>query len=288
MIEDTMEPTVDPNQVAFYRSEGYLLVRGLFSTEETDFLRDYFMEMVERGGDGWAEGGVHPESDDPLKRYPRLLQPHRKDEVAMKYMVDERIRTYLTSFYDREPLAVQTMIYFKPPGAKGQALHQDQRYLRADPGTCMAAWLALDDIDQENGGLLVVPGTQDMPMLCPGESDTSLSFTGEQVPVPQDLETVPMDMKRGDVLFFNGSLVHGSGPNVSKDRFRRIIVGHYIEGAAEKVAHYYFPVYRFDGSTVETLEANPWGGGPCGVLVDQDGKQVIEMVGSVEEAKAAH
>ncbi|MCC7229485.1 MAG: phytanoyl-CoA dioxygenase family protein [Fimbriimonadaceae bacterium] len=287
LIEGTMEPTVDPNQVAFYQREGYLLVRGLFRAEETDFLRDYFMDMVERGGDGWAEGGVHPESDDPLKRYPRLLQPHRNDEVAMKYMVDERIRTYLTSFYDREPLAVQTMIYFKPPGAKGQALHQDQRYLRADPGTCMAAWLALDEIDQENGGLVVVPGTQDMPMLCPGDSDTRLSFTGEEVPVPQDLETVPMDMKPGDVLFFNGSLVHGSGPNVTKDRFRRIIVGHYIEGLAERVAHYYFPVYRFDGSTVATLEANSWGG-PCGVFVDQDGKQVIEMVGSIEEARAAH
>jgi len=279
---------VDPKDVASYRENGYLLVRGLFSEKECIELRDYFTAMVERGGDGWAEGGVHPESDDPLQRYPRLLQPHRKDDVAMRFMIDARIREYLTAFYEREPLAVQTMIYFKPPGARGQALHQDQRYLRAEPGTCMAAWLALEDIDEENGCMSVVAGSQDLPMLCPGSANGEMSFTGDQVPIPQDMTTVPMIMKTGDLLFFNGSLIHGSGPNHSKTRFRRIIVGHYIEGEAEKVAHYYFPVYRFDGTTVDGLEENPWGGGPCGVLVDRDGKQVVEMAGSIEEAQSAH
>jgi hypothetical protein len=180
------------------------------------------------------------------------------------------------------------MIYFKPPGAKGQALHQDQRYLRAEPGTCMAAWLALENIDLENGCLQIVPGTQWLPNLCPGVSDTTQSFTQDMVPVPQGLDPINVLMKKGDLLFFNGSLVHGSGPNDSPNRFRTIIVGHYIEGEAEKVAHYYFPIYRFDGSTVDGVEANPFGGGPCGVLVDRDGRQVIEMTGEIGEAKAAH
>ena len=288
MLVKAMRLETKKSQVEHYRREGYVLVKGLFDGAETDYLRTYFTDMVESGGDGWAEGGVHPESDDPLKRYPRLLQPHRGDDVAMKYMIDERIRRWLTSFYGREPLAVQTMVYFKPPGARGQALHQDQRYLRAEPGTCMAAWLALEDIDEENGCLTIVPGTHDVPMLCPGTSDSTKSFTGDQVPVPAAMKEIPVIMKQGDVLFFNGSLVHGSGPNLSADRFRRIIVGHYIEGSAEKVAHYYFPVYRFDGTVVDGLEANPWGGGPCGVLVDRDGKEVIEMTGEMEGAKAAH
>ncbi len=283
-----MKSIVDSQKVEHYRREGYVLEPGLFSKEETTMLRNYFTEMVERGGDGWAEGGVDRESDDPLKRYPRLLQPHRGDDVAMDFMVDDRIRQWLTAFYEREPYPVQTMIYFKPPGARGQALHQDQRYLRAEPGTCMAAWLALEDIDEENGCMSIVPGTQGIPMLCPGSADATLSFTGDQVPLPRDSEAIPMRMKEGDVLFFNGSLVHGSGPNMSDTRFRRIIVGHYIEGGAEKVAHYYFPVYRFDRSTVDGISENPWGGGPCGMLVDKDGKEVIEMTGDMAAATAAH
>jgi hypothetical protein len=273
--------------VAFYRENGYVLASQLFTPEEVVSLRTYFTDMVERGGDGWAEGGVHPDSPDPLKRYPRLLQPHRGDDVAMNFMVDDRIRTWLTAFYEREPLAVQTMVYFKPPGARGQALHQDQRYLAADPGTCMAAWLALEDIDDENGCMSIVPGSHLLPIMCPGEADTTQSFTGDTAPIPDGYEPMPVHMKAGDMLFFNGSLVHGSGPNHSKDRFRKIIVGHYISGEAQTVARYYFPVYRFDKTVVELTAAGD-GGGPCGVLVDENGTQVIRMTGEVAAATAAH
>lgn len=272
---------------AFYRANGYLLVKGLFSTEECDFWRKYFTDMVERGGDGWAEGGVDQNHPDPLKRYPRLLQPHRGDKVAFDFMVDSRIRTYLTSFYDREPLAVQTMVYFKPPGARGQALHQDNRYLKAEPGTCMAAWLALEDIDTENGCLEIVPGTHDMPMICPQRADTSTSFTTDVIDLPE-MRPINVLMQKGDMLFFNGSLVHGSGPNQSASRFRTIIVGHYIEGQAEEVAHYYEPVYRMDGTKVENFKFVDNAGGPCGVPVMEDGKLTFEMSGTIVDAGGPH
>jgi phytanoyl-CoA hydroxylase len=265
----TLEPILESERNA-YLENGYLVVSGLFTEKECDFWATYFTDMVERGGDGWAEGGVDPNHEDPLERYPRLLQPHRGDKVAFDYMVDQRINRYLTSFYDKEPLAVQTMVYFKPPGARGQALHQDNRYLQAEPGTCMAAWLALEDIDLENGCLEVVPGSQDMPMVCTEPADTSKSFSDGVINLP-GMKTIPIEMKKGDVIFFNGSLVHGSGPNMSATRFRRIMVGHYIEGKSEQVAKYYFPVFRMDGSQVDGLTSIDKGG-PCGVPVLENGK----------------
>jgi phytanoyl-CoA hydroxylase len=274
---------MDQAELEGYGRNGFFKAPGLFGTDETRALADYFTAMVERGGDGWAEGGVDHGSSDPLRRYPRLLQPHRGDDVAFRFMVDDRIRIRLTSLLGEEPLAVQTMVYFKPPGAKGQALHQDQRYLRVEPGTCMAAWLALDDCDEENGCLEVVPGSHRLPMLCPGTSDPTQSFTGDQVPIPPGMRPTHVPMKAGDVLFFNGSLIHGSGPNHSPERFRRIIVGHYIVAEAQKVARYYFPVYRMDGSVVELDASTP--GGPCGVF-RADGE--LEMTGEVEEAAGAH
>ncbi len=272
----TVDPILD-SEKDFYLTNGYLVVRGLFSDSECDFWSQYFTDMVERGGDGWAEGGVDTNHEDPLKRYPRLLQPHRGDKVAFDYMVDPRIDRYLSSFYDRSPLAVQTMVYFKPPGARGQALHQDNRYLQAEPGTCMAAWLALEDIDDENGCLEVVPGTQDMPMVCTEPADTTKSFSDVVINLP-GMSAIPVHMKKGDVIFFNGSLVHGSGPNQSATRFRRIMVGHYIEGNADQVAKYYFPVFRMDGSEVDGLRSIDKGG-PCGVPVLEGGKIVFREEG---------
>ena len=136
-------------------------------------------------------------------------------------------------------LAAQSMFYFKPPGARGQALHQDNFYLRVEPGTCVAAWIACDVIDRENGGLEVVPGTHRMDLFCPEEADAEVSFAREYVPPPPGLAAVPVDMSPGDVLFFNGSLVHGSQPNRTADRFRRSFIGHYVGRSAERIGSYY-------------------------------------------------
>jgi hypothetical protein len=38
-----------------------------------------------------------------------------------------------------EAYAAQSMYYYKPPGAKGQGMHQDNFYLLASPATCIAA-----------------------------------------------------------------------------------------------------------------------------------------------------
>ena len=85
-------------------------------------------------------------------------------------------------------------IPFKPPGSRGQALHQDNFYLRAEPGTCVAAWMALDPCDEENGCLQVVPGTQDLPLLCIQRADTTQSFTDTTTGAGH----VDVDLEAGD------------------------------------------------------------------------------------------
>ncbi len=263
-------------QVEQYHRDGYVVARGLFSKQEAEFYIDHYMRLRESGSYPGDFGGVDPKSNDPLKRYPRMIHMHRWDEVSLKWMIDPRLNACMTALLGKEPYAVQTMLYFKPPGARGQALHQDNFYLRVQPGTCIAAWMALDYCDEENGCLMVVPGTQDLPILCTVPADTSQSFTDITVPVPKDMPIVPVVMEPGDVLFFNGSLIHGSNPNRTTDRFRRALIGHYAVGDAEKIARFYHPVLRMDGSEVKLGISE--GGGPCGIWVEQDGKPVVEMV----------
>jgi hypothetical protein len=243
--------------------------------------------MVERGGDGFSETWLDLDASDPLTRYPRLLQPHRGDRRAFDFMIDPRIAERLTALCGKPPLAVQTMVYFKPPRARGQALHQDQRYLKVEPGTCIAAWLALDDCDEENGCMAVVPGSHCSPLLCPIPSNPIESWTHETVPVPPGMEVVPVIMNRGDVLFFNGQLIHGSGKNSSSTRFRRTLIGHYIDGDARTVGGYYFPVWNLDGSEASHIEPNDQGS-PCGVIRKYADGYYYEFSGTVEEASAAH
>lgn len=264
------------SQQAGYDHDGYVVGRGLFSPAEAERLRDHYMALRARGSYPGDTAGVDVTSNDPLKRFPRMIHMHRWDETSLQWMLDPRLAAAMSVLLGQEPFAVQTMLYFKPPGARGQALHQDNHYLRAQPGTCMAAWLALDACDEANGCLQVVPGTHTLPLLCTEKADTRQSFTDVTVPLPEGVTPVPVPMAAGDVLFFNGSLIHGSFPNRTPDRFRRALIGHYVVGEAEKVARWYHPALRMDGSVVQlgTSEA----GGPCGVWVEEDGRPAVRMV----------
>ena len=216
-------------QLRTFEEQGYLVLRGLFRQDEVQLLIETFMEIAKGQVPGYFEPTSPEEArGDPLKLYPRILHPHRFNEVALRYMLDTRLAVTLEDLFGEEPLAAQSMLYFKPAGARGQALHQDNFFLKVEPGTCLAAWIALDPADRENGGLEVVPGTHRMDLFCPEEADESLSFPRDLVPIPPGLQAVPLDLIPGDVLFFNGSLVHGSQPNRTANRFRRSLICHYI------------------------------------------------------------
>src|SRR6185503_2345176 len=264
---------IDSKQLETFQRDGYVVAPSLFSKAETETLRDHFMRLREAGSYPGDTAGVDIGSNDPLKRYPRMIHMHRWDEVSLRWMIDSRLNECMTALLGREPYAVQTMLYFKPPGARGQALHQDQFYLNVEPGTCMAAWMTLDRSDEENGCMRVVAGSHKLPVLCTTTADTTQSFTDVTVPIPDGTPVVPVVMEPGDVMFFHGSLIHGSYPNRSKTRFRRALIGHYIAGEAEKVAQYYHPVLRMDGTEVD-LDVSERGG-PCGVWVERDGHSSI-------------
>ncbi len=276
---------MDAKHAQHYQQHGYVVVSGLFSDDEVRRLREHYMTFRPAPP---AEGDTRNQDiteGDPLKLYARLMQPHRFDETSLRWLLDPRLNDCLTTLLGAEPYAVQTMVYYKPAGSRGQALHQDQFYLRVNPGTCMAAWMALDDCDEENGCLQVVPGTQDIPVLCSKEADPDQSFTSDTVDLPAGMQPVPVVMRAGDVLFFNGQLVHGSFPNTSSDRFRRSLIGHYIVGAARQVAQWYHPVLRMDGTEAD-LGTSSWGG-QCGVWVEKDGTPVVELAGRETRQKYA-
>lgn len=267
---------------AEWEANGFFVVRGLYSPEETARIADHFMDW--NASDRKEDfDKIDPTGQDPLAQYPRIIHPHRRDELSLSFLLDPRLQAVLTEALGEEPFGAQTMFYFKPPQARGQALHQDQTYLRAHPGTCVAAWLAVDDCTEENGCLSVVPGSHRLPLLCPVEADTTQSFTGTQVPLPPDYEAQPVLMNAGDVLFFHGNLIHGSGPNTTTDKFRRSLIAHYITAEATEAWEFYKPLLRFDGTEAELADAPT--GSECGQVTERG----IEMVsGALAGPKSVH
>jgi phytanoyl-CoA hydroxylase len=263
MASETLdfEPMTD-EQVRSYDRDGYLIVRGLFSREEIDALAARFREIS--AGEP-MEGYWEPDrsSYDPLKRYPRIVHPHRFDALCKRMLLDPRVYRVVRSVLRDEPIAVQSMYYFKPPGAKGQAFHQDDLYLQTRPGPCIAAWTAVDPSKPENGGLFVVPGTHRMTVQCPELADPSESFTTHFTRPPSGVQPVAARLEPGDVLFFTGNVIHGSRPNQTQDQWRRSFICHYVPRRSTHIAQWFQPALDFAGNEVGDLGVSP-DGGPCG------------------------
>jgi len=260
-------PQLDlPKLAEDYHRDGYFIVPQLFSPEEVEEIRQLFAKIHREGVPGFYEPQEWSKlSDAPEKHYPRVMHPHRYSERARYYMLHPKVRAILEVCMGGEPIATQTMFLFKPPGGRGQAMHQDNFFLMVEPGTCMGAWTAIDDVDQENGCMMIVPKSQGIDLIChESKADTvKESDIAMRVPMPKGIERpVPAIMKAGDTLFFHGNSIHGSGPNRSKTRFRRSFIGHYAKGDVSKISDYYLPLVRMDGTDFMVDKAT--GGGPCG------------------------
>lgn len=260
-----LPPSVDPAEMkASFQRHGYAVARGLFSPEEVAEIKDTFDDIARHGPiPGYFEPASAGEApSDPLKRFPRVMHPHRFNAVARRNLVHPHVIACLRELLEDDVLAAQSMFYFKPPGSRGQAMHQDNFYLMVEPQTCVAAWTAIDDSDPANGGMYLVPDTANETLVCPDAADPNESFTTHLVPLPPGKKAVPCVMKAGDTLFFNGNSIHGSGPNRSPDRFRRAFICHYVPSSTRRISKYYLPLLTVTGDDL-MIEAND-SGGPCG------------------------
>jgi len=190
-----------------------------------------------------------------------VLTPHLFMPEIRLVALDARLFDIVEEVFGEQALLSFTMFYFKPPGSRGQAFHQDNYYLKVKPGTCCAVWIACDAADAENGGLNVVPGTHELDIVCPEESDRDNSFAKELVRPPEGFTAILPELAPGDALVFHGNLIHGSQPNTSRDRFRRSLICHFVPWSTAE-CHPAEELFARSGREVSRAHAE--GGGPCG------------------------
>lgn len=244
-----------------YAAVGYLVRRGQLPATELAALLDHYAALHAGGSrPGCFELG---DGADPLQRWPRMMHPHRIDEVSRRLLLDPRLLGVVAELLGEPALAAQSMFYWKPPGARGQALHQDDFYLRTWPGECLAAWVALEPSTPENGGLRVVPGSHGSRLQCPHPADAAVSFSSHEVDLEEGWTVEPVAMDAGDILFFPGSLIHGSLPNRSADRWRRSFICHYVPASSAECARGYQPLLDAAGREVRLGDPGPHSD-PCG------------------------
>ena len=145
-------------------------------------------------------------------------------------------------------------IQYKPPRHGGiNNWHQDAPYWPIiKPETPVTAWIALDDVDESNGCMWMVPGSHKwgnhIKRLEINPQDKFFQIAdGFSPPADAEVQTVELKawpVRKGEVSFHHSMTWHGSHKNHS-DRPRRAIAIHVMTGEAVFVASGQHPMKKF-------------------------------------------
>ncbi len=226
------------NQVQFFIDHGYIAVPDLIESGEIEELREDTVRIA-RGG--YPCEAVQPTSenlsdDQILANILCIHQPHFISPIMEKYVKHPELCGVLSQitaahipFWDGSVKCMQSMLFVKPSGFQGQSWHQDEIYIPTRDRSLIGGWIAIDDATVENGCLWVIPGSHQMGYLYSqkphGNPDEFDSADLESYGFDETLE-VPIEVKTGTVVFFNGYLLHRSRKNRGQT-YRRVLVNHY-------------------------------------------------------------
>ena len=238
-----------------FRREGFVVIPGLVPTADIQELRQHTEDLMQ--GRVPEQHPDTPEADrlprpadhlSPLEKaqaVARIHMLHRQVPLHERYLLHPRVLDVLETLIGPDVLALQTMLFLKPPGSPGQGWHQDTFYIPTHPDTLCGAWIAIDDCDEYNGAMWMAAGSHVEPVYPPPSPEpwygdrqlagltevASVSDTDDArnqlTPIANRYPHVLVPAKAGDVVFFNGHILHRSKTNVTTDRFRRSFVSHY-------------------------------------------------------------
>jgi len=225
---------------AFHR-DGFLIRRGLIDDAQATDLVSLIdrslkpaLAPVEFEADvhypGAPESRVAPGGNTPR----RLLHAYSRDEQFQAIGRHPKIVDTLKSLMGTDEILLSqnhhNCVMTKHPGYSSvTSWHQDIRYWRFDRPELISIWLALGPENSDNGCLLVLPGSHQWE-LDPGRFDASL-FLRTDLPENEALldTAVPVELERGDVLFFHSKTLHAAGQNQS-ETVKRTLVYTYRSG----------------------------------------------------------
>ncbi|MBT6123232.1 MAG: phytanoyl-CoA dioxygenase family protein [Candidatus Puniceispirillum sp.] len=225
---------------AEYDRDGFYVIDNLLCSDEIDALITETAQIC-RGARGAVRGieeSKHLLDDDLddneiLSRVLTIQFPHKVSPMIRdNYIAHPRIAEAMSYFIGPNVKAMQSMLFIKPSGKPGQAWHQDEHFIPTRDCSLTGLWIALDDATIENGCLWVRPGSHKDRVIYNTAPHGSKNFDeGNQlVGTPDDDDDgVPVEVKRGSAIVFNGYIHHRSLPNkAKKGTFRRSLVNHYM------------------------------------------------------------
>ena len=226
---------LSPAELTHFQSQGYVIVEDLYDRETMQSLKQHAIDMCldpETPSENvkWnAKAVANPDQYQGAQALHGFWRPQTISNRFRTLCADPVLTDRLASILGPDVVTFNGLVIFKSREI-GLAFpyHQDMWYFSKtnDIAQSCAIWLALDDADEANGCLWVVPESHT------GQLYDHVEPAGEynqnefrEVLEARDMAEIPVPLRAGSALFFDGRLLHRSGLNQT-DRDRTCYVIH--------------------------------------------------------------
>jgi len=216
------------SQIDSYRREGYLIVEDVLDPQKLARFRERIDGLV-------AEAARLTQSNDRFDlevghepgapRIGRIKTPYKFYSEFRALASDPVLLDILKPLIGPNIRLYDSKLNLKPPGGGAPVeWHQDWAFYPHTNQDMVAAGVYFDDSSEDNGALLVNPGSHTGP-LYEHHIDGVFSGAIDRSRCGVDFSSaVPLVAKAGSVSVHHIRLIHGSGPNRSRATRRLLLM----------------------------------------------------------------
>ena len=205
------------SQLKEYNEKGYLAPIDILSSEKTKEIQQEIGNIEKK----W------PNEISGLNRN----NIHYYSPIFDELVHNSRILDVIENFIGSNILVAGSVLFLKEPENKGFiSWHQDGLYQGWKPYNSITAWLAITDVNEENGCMRMWPGSHKDNFKEHKDTfnEDNLLTRGQTIENVLVKDTIPIILKPGQLSIHHPKTVHGSGPNLSKSRRIGFAIQSYI------------------------------------------------------------
>ena len=208
-----------------FEKEGFVLVNNIFSHEDVCNILNLIDNYIKKHKDKFEMHEINYTKSGLVNSIHCL---HKYDSSIIDYVKkNEKFMNNINTLLDDEVEIVVAEAFLKPPGeGMPSPNHQDNNLWCLEKGDAFTCWIALDDIDEKNGGLKLWKRSHKVGALQHEESfkpGTSQTLREEEYQIVGGKNNYLVNkLKAGDIQFHHSLTVHGSDANLT-DRSRRVL-----------------------------------------------------------------
>ncbi|MBD2296496.1 phytanoyl-CoA dioxygenase family protein [Anabaena sphaerica FACHB-251] len=226
--------------VEYYQENGYVIFRNLISIDLIDQLLERYSKEIVPSCYPFFRQNTNRYEVNRLNEFgyveQSFLDIHDYDKfpefsnIAKEIYCSNSLQDALRQITGSHSFnLMQTMLFDANTETRP---HQDWWYLDTVPnGNLIAAWIALEDIDERAGRFYVMPNSIHNPDFHTDTPNLSHSEWLQRIQIyfeaNQEDITAP-NLQKGDVLFWNSKTIHGALPTRDRCYSRKSLTAHYI------------------------------------------------------------